>query len=185
MSTKIKEEGKMIVKKKPPYRALKKKEIGMLFAFYEKWNSNMLAMTRDVLCPFRSDSQIRYYAKLYGFHEKFIEIKRKRAEEIISSLGDGKILAIQRAMELVEPRLVVVLGKDGKAVLNGDGSPLCEKVYPDAKDIKTAWEIIKTELGEATSVNKHDHTTKGEKILFVPAELLNKHELNHSPQSSK
>ena len=159
--------------KKPPYRPLQNEEREMLFAFYEKWNGNMLAMIRDHDSIFKGYTQVRYYADLYKFESRLVEIRQKRAKEVIASLGDSKILAIQQAIRLITPRQIPMKGKDGSAMTNVDGQPFFIEIDPEAKDVKVAWDIIKVELGEATTVGKMDHTTKGEKISGIEYVLPN------------
>lgn len=152
------------VTKKTPYRALNAKERDTLFAYFEKHNGNMLAMTRDIDCPFKAHSQLRYYAKLYFFCERLDEIKRKRAHEVIDSLKDSKVLAIKRAVGLVEVRQVPLKNAKGDVLLDREGQPIFVEISPDYKEVEAAWKIIKTELGEPTQIGKQDLTTKGEKI---------------------
>lgn len=151
-----------------PYRPLSPAERDFLFALYDKHGGNMLAMTRDRECLFRSHRQLRYYCKFYGFKPQLAEIRRRRAEEVIASLGDAKIEAIQRAAEMLRPRQVAVKMKDSNGIMvplrDEDGNVVFEEVYPSEKEIKTAYDIIKTELGEPTSVSKTDVTTKGKAI---------------------
>lgn len=150
--------------KKPPYRNLNVKEKDSLFAYYEKHNGNMLAMTRDIECPFKAHSQLRYYAKLYFFCERLVEIKRKRAEDVIGSLKDSKVLAIKRAVGLIETRQVPLKNTKGDVLLDRDGQPIFVEITPDHKEVEAAWKIIKTELGEPTQIGKQDLTSKGERI---------------------
>ena len=150
--------------KKPPYRPLNPKERDTLFAYYDKHNGNMLAMTRDIECPFKAHSQLRYYAKLYFFCERLVEIKRKRAEDVIGSLKDSKVLAIKRAVGLIETRQVPLKNTKGDVLLDRDGQPIFVEIQPDHKEVEAAWKIIKTELGEPTTIGKQDLTSKGERI---------------------
>lgn len=151
-------------KKKPPYRPLNPKERDTLFAYFEKHNGNMQAMTRDIDCPFKAHSQLRYYAKLYFFCERLDDLKRKRALNVINSLKDSKVLAIQRAVGLIETRQVPLKNTKGDVLLDRDGQPIFVEITPDHKEVEAAWKIIKTELGEPTQIGKQDLTTKGEKI---------------------
>lgn len=146
--------------KKAPYRALTIPERDMLFAFYEKWNGNMIAMSRDVECRFKAYSQIKYYAALYHFAEQYTHIKTKRAIETISGLKDSKILAIERAAEMLKPRQMPFLdSKTREPILDLEGQPMFYTLYPDQKTVKTAYEIIKTELGEPTFIAKSEIMT--------------------------
>jgi hypothetical protein len=138
---------------KPPYRALTIPERDMLFAFYEKWNGSMIAMSRDTECRYKAYSQIKYYAALYHFADQYTRIKTKRAEATIAGLKDSKLLAIDRATEMLRPRQVVLKDSKGNVILVDD-KPVFDTIYPDQKTVKTAWEIIKTELGEPTNISK-------------------------------
>lgn len=144
--------------KKPPYRALTPPERDLLFSFYEKWNGNKLAISRDGECRWKSYSQIKYYASIYHFAERYTHIKTEKAKETLASLADGKLEAISRALEMLRPRQVVVRNKDG-VPYEHEGSPVFETVYPDQKTLKTAWEIVKTELGEPTWIAKSEVQT--------------------------
>lgn len=161
----VQKQGVPRVPKKEPYRALNPKEKDTLFAYYDKHNGNMLAMTRDIDCPFKAHSQLRYYAKLYFFCERLDEIKRKRAEDVINSLKDSKVLAIRRAVGLIETRQVPLKNKVGDLLLDREGQPIFVEIMPDHKEVEAAWKIIKTELGEPTQIAKQDITSKGEKIV--------------------
>ncbi len=150
--------------KKEPYRPLTVPEKDLLFAMYDKHNGNMLAMTRDRECLFKGYNQIRYYADLYNFEPRLEEIRRKRAKEVLDSLKDSKILAIRQAVQLIETRQIPLKNKQGDLILDADGQPMFYALGPDHKEIEMAWKIIKTELGEPTTIGKHDHTSKGERI---------------------
>ena len=151
--------------KKAPYRALNVKERDTLFAYFDKHNGNMQAMTRDIDCPFKAHSQLRYYAKLYFFCERLDDLKRKRALDVINSLKDSKVLAIQRAVGLIELKQVPLKNKLGDVLLDREGQPIFVEISPDHKEVEAAWKIIKTELGEPTQIAKQDITSKGEKIV--------------------
>lgn len=147
-----------------PYRPLDSEERDMLFAFYQKYNGNMSEMVLDKDCLFKAYSQIRFYAKLYHFKEQLIEIKRKRAEETIEKLKDAKTLAIENAIKLLESRHRLVFNRYGVQLFDTEGNPLIVEELPYYKSIKAAWEIIKTELGEATAIAKQDVTSGGKPI---------------------
>ena len=150
-----------------PYRPLSIPERDFLFALYDKHGGNMLAMTRDHDCIFRSHRQLSFYCHFYGFQPKLAERRQKRAEEVVAQLGHAKMRTIERAMEMMAPRQVpIVLRANGKEIpmTDEDGNVLFQEIHPSEKEIKTAWEIIKTEMGEPTSVSKTDVTTKGRAI---------------------
>jgi len=151
-------------KQKPPYRPLNPKERDTLFAYYDKHNGNMLAMTRDHECQFKSYNQLKYYCNTYFFSQRLDEIRLKRAREVIDGLKDSKILAIKRAVGLIETRQVPLKNTKGDVLLDRDGQPIFVELSPDHKEIEVAWKIIKTELGEPTQIGKQDITSKGEKL---------------------
>lgn len=147
----------------------------MLFAFYDKHNGNMTAISRDRDCQFKAYNQIRFYARFYHFDEKFVEIRRKRAEEVVRSLPDAKMEAIQRARDLIQVRQVPIQTKEGTILLDEDGRPIFYEVHPTHKDVKAAWEILKTELGEPTTISKSEvnntHDTEVQQALDIIANL--------------
>ncbi|MFA6158885.1 MAG: hypothetical protein WC763_04685 [Candidatus Paceibacterota bacterium] len=147
-----------------PYRGITVKEREALFAFYEKHNGNMMAMIRDKDCLFKGYNQIRYYASVFNFSERLVEIRRIRATEVMEKLKDGKIRALENAMRLLEPQHRFVFDKRGIQVFDLEGKPIIVETLPHYKEIQAAWEMIKTELGEPTSIHKNDLTTGGEKI---------------------
>jgi hypothetical protein len=155
-----------------PYRALTIPERDLLFAVYEKHSSNMLAMTRDVLCQFKSYAQLKYYCDLYNFYPRYVEIRRKQADAVLAGLKDSKALAIQQAIRMLEPRQVALKDRYGNAITVAD-EPVFETIYPDQKEVKTAWEIIKTEMGEPTTIGKQDITSKGEAITSIKVNVVN------------
>lgn len=157
--------------KKAPYRALTIPERDLLFALYEKHGSNMLAMTRDATCQFKSYAQLKWYCDFYHFYPRFVEIRRKQAQAAIAGLTDGKARAIARALEMIEPKQVALKNRDGD-VLTVGGEPAFETVCPDAKTLKIAWEIIKAELGEPTMVSKSDITSKGQAITSISVNVV-------------
>ncbi|MCE9628681.1 MAG: hypothetical protein K8Q91_01670 [Candidatus Vogelbacteria bacterium] len=152
------------LQKREPYRPLSIPEKDLLFAFYDKHNGNMIAMSRDRESQFKAYSQIKYYCAFYHFHERYSQIKLERATKLIDSLKDSKILAIQQAIHLIETRQIPLKNKQGDLILDADGQPMFYSLGPDHKEIEMAWKIIKTELGEPTTIGKHDHTSKGERM---------------------
>lgn len=146
--------------KKSLYRALNIPERDMLFAFYEKWNGNISEMVLDRDCPFKAYSQIHYYKHFYHFSERLIEKKRENAEKVLKGLQDAKVLAIQQAMRILESHNIFVVNRNGAQLYDVEGKPLIVERLPYYKEIKAAWEIIKTELGEPTSVSKTDLSGK-------------------------
>ncbi len=151
--------------KKTPYRLLNIKERDLLFAFYEKWNGNVYAMIRDRGCPFRGKNQLYFYKHYYNFEERLVLVSSKRCEEINNALKENKSLVIQKAYEMIQSKQTVLRNPlTGEPILDKDGQPIFVEHRPSFKEIKTAWEIIKTELGEPTQIAKGDLTSGGKPI---------------------
>ena len=142
----------------PKFRSLEEEEEEMMFALFDKHGGNLLALSKDPESLFKYRTQIRYYRDLYGWASKLTQIRSQRAQDIISSLEHAKIRAIQRAMELLETRTVEVLSF---------GSIVNIKKEPSFKEIQTAWEIIKTEMGEPTSISKTENNNNNREIKEV------------------
>src|SRR6185369_4350055 len=157
--------------KKPIYRPLSVIERDILYALYDKWNGRMSQMLLDPDCLFKAYTQIHYYCTFYHFKEQFLANRKKRALEVQEKLQDAKMLAIENAMRILESHNVFVRNKFGIQLFDSEGKPLIIEQLPYYKEIKTAWEIIKTELGEPTTIGKNDITSGGKplneiKIVF-------------------
>lgn len=152
-------------KAKQPYRDLEESEVEALFSFYDKHNGNVLEMTKDKDIIFKAKSQIYYYRDKYDFITKLSKIKTARAkkfkEEWEAKLREGKSKAIEEAIKLLQPRTIQKTTKDGDVIDLA--------MFPDNKDIKTAYEIIKIELGEPTTISKNTNVdeTEVEKALNI------------------
>ncbi|MBP9701388.1 MAG: hypothetical protein KBD47_00205 [Candidatus Pacebacteria bacterium] len=166
------------LQKREPYRPLSVPEKELLFAMYDKHNGNLMGMIRDRECVYKSRTQLSYYKGLYHFAEHLVHLRTKRNAEVLNSLKDSKILAIQQAIQMIETRQVPLKNKQGDLILDADGQPMFYSVGPDHKEIEMAWKIIKTELGEPTTIGKHDHTSKGERIRSL-VELNEKESEDH------
>lgn len=153
-------------KQKYSFRNLRQDEVDLLTALYNKHNGNMSEMKRDHLCPIKGNSAMSYYNKLYNFEERLGLYRKKIIERYKKECGDllfsAKIKAIKRAIELLETRDVDIVTKTGEVItIQKD---------PFYKEIKAAWEIIKTELGEPTSLSKQENINKEithEKIMNI------------------
>lgn len=156
------------------YRALTEAEQDMLFAFFVKWNGNVNQMMLDKDVPFKSYNQLHTYKHRYEFEDKLVEVRRQRAENVMKSLHDGKMLAVQNALRILESRNVFVYNRNGAQVFDKEGNPVIVENLPFYKEIKIAWEIIKTELGEATSIAKNDHGFKDIPVGKVKLTIVNK-----------
>lgn len=159
--------------RKATYRALTIPERDLLYALYEKHHANMTNLYLDEECLFKSYATIRYYAKLYHFYDRYIAKRREKADEVLSALKDAKILSLENAMRMLKPHFDFVRTKTGLRVYDHEGHPVIVERHPFYKELKTAWEIIKTELGEPTSVSKTDITSKGEAITSVKVTVIN------------
>ena len=148
----------------PNYRSLTIKERDLLYALYEKWNGRMTELVLDKDCSFKSYSQINYYCRFYHFKERLVQSRLKRNEDILSKLHDAKMLAIENAMRILESHHVFVKTKQGVQLFDKENKPLIVEQLPFYKEIKVAWEIIKTELNEPTSISKGDLTSGGKPI---------------------
>jgi hypothetical protein len=121
-----------------------------MFIIFDKHNGNLSGMARDSESLFHSREQLRYYRDMFGWDAKLVQIRAQRSREVIENLGYAKVRAIQRAMELLESREVEIVTKIGVVTVTKD---------PMYKEIQAAWEIIKTELGEPTSITKSENKT--------------------------
>lgn len=146
------------------YRVLNIKERDFLFALYEKWNGRIYQIILDKDCPWKSYSQVGFYCSFYNFRGQLLENRIKRNNEIVAKIKDAKMKAIESAIDLLERRNVFVRNKNGVQLFDKEGKPLIVEQLPFYKEIKTAWEIIKVELGEPTTISKGDITSGGEKI---------------------
>lgn len=146
------------------YRVLNIKERDFLFALYEKWSGRIYQIILDKDCPWKSYAQVSFYANFYHFRGQLLENRIKRNNEILTKIKDAKMKAIESAIDLLERRNVFVRNKNGVQLFDKDGKPLIVEQLPFYKEIKTAWEIIKVELGEPTTISKGDITSGGEKI---------------------
>lgn len=146
------------------YRDLSEAEIYLLFTLYEKYGGNINQLILDKDAPFRAYPQTHYYCKKHDFKNKLLETRIKRAENVLDSLQDAKNMAIENAMRILRARNVFVYKKDGTQVFDDEGNPLIVENLPFYKEIKTAWEIIKTELGEPTYISKNNLTNNGKEF---------------------
>jgi hypothetical protein len=136
------------------YRDISDEEVDMFFAFYDKHNGNINQMVLDKDFTFKAYSQTRYYCVKYDFKTRLVETRRKRADEVIASLHDSKIRAIENAQRLLSPKHRFVYSKTGMQIFDTEGNPLIVEDLPYYKEIKTAWDIIKAELGEPTNITR-------------------------------
>lgn len=155
------------------YRDLTQEEQDVLFAQYQKWNGNVNQLILDKEVLFKSYDQLHHYKHKYKFIEKYLEIRRKRAVEVLEQLKDGKTLALENAIRILKSRNVFVYNRNGTQVYDLQGNPLVVENLPFYKEIKTAWEIIKTELGEATSIQKNNVGFDDAPLAEITFEIVN------------
>ena len=144
----MEEKPKIEKPKLPVYRELNEEEKDTLFAYYDKHGGNVMGMSLDKDCPFHSRNQISCYRDRYGFISKLAQFRTERARVVVAGLNDSKIRAIEMAQRLLEPQHKLVFNKSGSQIFDADGKPLIVENLPHYKELKTAWEIIKAELGE-------------------------------------
>jgi len=155
------------------YRELTQEEQDILFAQYQKWNGNVNQMILDKEILFKSYDQLHFYKHKYKFVEKYLDVRRTRASEVLEQLRDGKTRAIENALRILESRNVFVYNRNGTQVFDGEGKPVIVENLPFYKEIKVAWEIIKTELGEATSIQKNNVGFDDAPLAEITFEIVN------------
>lgn len=136
------------------YRELKPEEEEALFANFCKNNGVVQEMIKDPQCKYRSADVVGFYRKKYEFTERFAKIRAEEAkqerEEWKEKVKQGKLAAIQRAIELMQPREIPIFDKK-----TGEPTGEMATIYPSSKDIKIAWEILKIESGEPTHITRN------------------------------
>jgi len=140
------------------YRELSEMEQDMFVAFLDKHNNNMYQMVLDKDFLFKSYPQVHFYCTKYELKNKLVSIRTKRAKEVIELLQDSKIRAIENAQRLLSPQHKFVYTKTGMQLFDKEGNPLIVENLPYYKEIKTAWDIIKAELGEPTNISSSKST---------------------------
>lgn len=162
------------------FRELKEHEITKLVMVYERNNSNVSEMMKDKDCQFHTLHQLYYYKKKHSFDIRIAQLRKRLINDYIQHSTDilmkGKLLAITRALEFLEPRKINVIA-------NGE---IREVDYiPSSKDIKTAYDIIKIELGEPTQIlAKFDNDTY-KKLQKITYELIEPKQLKDGQHKSK
>lgn len=134
-----------------------------LFINYEKHNGNITAMSRDNTCVYNSRDPITFYVKKHNFPDRLrhyrteiIENWKKTHKEM---LGTARAALLNRAFELLQDREYDVVSQ---------GQILTAQKPPSSTDIKVAWEIIKSELGEPTKITeKVDPEDENKKLKKV------------------
>jgi hypothetical protein len=154
------------------HRDLNDIEQKIMYEIYcrNKGNHSKCKLDSDSLS--KDDSVIGYWAKKYEWKAKYLkdtqeslDRQRKKWQE---KLEAGKQKAIEMAIDLLEVREEPIETKDGIKNLI---------IRPSNKDVKCAYEIIKVELNEPTTIrenlNKTDIDKDTQKILDFINEGIN------------
>lgn len=149
------------------YRELTLIEQKILFALYDKHNGNLSAMADDPESLFHSRQQLIHYKHKYGWRNTFERVRATRVinfgKKLRQKLEAAKMAALMEAIKLLSPREMEIALKPGVVA-----SIMHEPHY---KEIKTAWEIIKTELGEPTSIAKSENVNRNDDVDKQISEL--------------
>ena len=148
------------------WRDLEPLEQDLLFSFYEKYFGNILELSQDEESPFHGRPQITYYVQKYDFKNKLLQIRTERNKEITEQLQHAKMEAVENAIRILRRHHEFVFSKTGVQVMDKEGNPLIIERLPYYKEIKAAWEILKVELGEPTTISKNE-IKSGEGGLFL------------------
>lgn len=174
-----------VAPRKTVYRNLTPVERDLVFAFYEKYNGNITQMVLDKETPFKSYSQLHHYTKLYHFKDRLLASRLKMQEDVKARLMEAKMKAVQQAMRILESRNVFVYNRNGMQVFDSDGAPLIVEQLPYYKEIKAAWEIIKTELGEPTTIAKSDMTVSVRPLAKITYNIINEPNRGEGDQNGR
>jgi len=153
----------------PAYRELSTEEQKIMFGLYDKHSGNLTALSNDPESLFHSRPQLVHYKYRYGWRNTFERIRTQRVFEfrkkMRKKLEDAKLDALMQAIKLLSPREIEI-------VLKGGVLASIEQ-EPHYKEIKTAWEIIKTELGEPTTISKNENTNINDAVEAESKKLNN------------
>ena len=147
------------VEKSKARRDLNKNEQEALFSLYCKHNGNCSAVGRDENNKYHRNIVLEY-AKRYGFENIRLKKVAKEAEQFKKDwnkkLKEGKMKAIEKAIELLDKKTYNRVDK------NNDIVEITS--YPDGRDIKTAYEILKVELGEPTTISRNTNIEENDEV---------------------
>lgn len=145
---------------KYPFKNLKKTEIDMLVIMYDKHNGNLSSLHRDSNNQFGSLPKLSYYKKLYNLDAKLNEFREDLMERYTENkaliLGRAKNLVIMQALKMATTKEVTFYDKKKSEMITME-------MDPNAKELDVAYKIIKTELGEPSSITKQENINKEEK----------------------
>lgn len=158
-----------VVYQHAPYRNLTEQEIEMLVALLYKHRGSLEAVRNDPDSPVKGNSNIYYYKRKYSLLERLGEYRRQIVEkfkaESANILAEAKVKALQRAMELLEDREIEI--SKGDLIIKYTKKP-------DYKEIQCAWEIIKNELGETTTIIPAELTDQTNRLNDLINRIKNK-----------
>lgn len=154
------------------YRDLEPSEVEALCALYFKHNGNCTKTAQDSECGFNRN-RVAYYRDKYDFENKRLRNVALKAQEFKDKqramLMAGKQAAILKAIDLLRPIEIEQAKRDGTIVKFTK--------HPTEKAVKVAYDIIKTELGEPTTVSKNinvDDNPEIQEALNQLQELITK-----------
>ena len=132
-------------------------------------NCSMVGRSKESIV--KGKDCISYWAKLYDWDDRMRTETDKRVQElkkaINAKLVEGKQRAISRALWLLEER-------QEEKVTSETGKKYKVKIVPSNKDIKTAYDIIKTELGEPSSVKQNLNVNEADEETVKALDAINK-----------
>jgi len=156
------------------YRKLSDIEQDIMYLVYVRNSGNHSLMAKDPDSVTKANSIIGYWARLYDWNEKFLKEKQERIEKekkmLEETLLEGKLSAIKQAVVLLQVR-------EEKAISLLNGKSFTRTVYPSNKDLKVAYEIIKTELGEPSTIrenkNKNELSEDSKEAIDFIEKMIN------------
>ena len=153
------------------FRELTEIEQDIMFLVFCRNFGNHSMVARDTESIVKDKSCIGYWAKIYNWHDRMRKETKERLEnqkkEVESRLIEGKYDVIKRAFWLVQGRKV-----KKRSMLTGVEYEV--DLEPTSKDIKIAYEIIKTELGEPSKVLHNLNTNEVDQDTIDALDAINK-----------
>lgn len=153
------------------FRELTEDEEKIMFLVFCRNFGNHSMTARDPDSIIKDNSCIGYWARIYDWHARMRKETQERLEnqkkEIESRLLEGKYDVIRRAFWLVKDRRV-----KKTSMLTGVEHEV--DIEPTSKDVKIAYEIIKTELGEPSSVRHNLNTNEVDQDTIDALDAINK-----------
>lgn len=120
-----------------------------MFKLYFEYDGNVNAMLEDENCLITNYPNLYNYCKSHSFKERLEDIK-KRAKEMTNEQLAGA-LVIKR-VEII----AIVRGVFVKYAQKLEAMKKVEDIDITMQDVERAYKIFKTEIGEATEINRHE-----------------------------